>query len=133
MTDSNLPSVQLADSIAGQIGQLRRLFALAPPHEAAQILAGVLDYDTGILGEVTQLVETGSRFAKVHSEHGVLPPEVWLALGRAANELDSVGVDLNEHTGTIKQVARPSAPSSRPAGAPAAVSVASAMVIRRRR
>lgn len=129
MTDSNLPSVQLAEAIAGQLGQLRRLLALAPPHEAAQILAGVLDYDTGILGEVTQLVEAASRFAKVHSERGVLPPEVWLALGRAANELDSVGGDLAEHTGTIKQVARPTTPSSRPAAAP----VASAMVIRRRR
>ncbi|MFD9069086.1 hypothetical protein [Streptomyces lasiicapitis] len=129
MTDSKLPSVQLADSIAVQIGQLRRLLALAPPHEAAQILAGVLDYDTGILGKVTQLVETGSRFAKVHSEHGALPPEVWLALGRAANELNSVGVDLNEHTGTIKQVAVPTLPSNRQTAAP----VASAMVIRRRR
>lgn len=129
MTDSNLPSVQLAEAVAGQLGQLRRLLALAPPHEAAQILAGVLDYDTGILGEVTQLVETGSRFAKVHSERGVLPPEVWLALGRAANELDSVGGDLSEHTGTIKQVGKPTAPSRRPTAAP----VASAMVIRRRR
>ncbi|MFD7017493.1 hypothetical protein [Streptomyces sp. NPDC059928] len=129
MTDSNLPSVQLADSITAQLGQLRRLLALAPPHEAAQLLAGILDYDTGLLGEVTELVQTGSRFAKVHSEHGVLPPEVWLALGRAANELNSVGVDLHEHTSTLKQVAAPALPSSRPAAAPAA----SAMVIRRRR
>ncbi|WP_216588009.1 hypothetical protein [Streptomyces brasiliscabiei] len=129
MTDSNLPSVQLADAIAVQLGQLRRHLALAPPHEAAQILAHVLDYDTGLLGEVTELVSIGSRFARVNSERGVLPPEVWLALGRAANELNSVGVDLNEHTGTIKQVAAPTPPSSRPAAAP----VASAMVIRRRR
>lgn len=129
MTDTNLPSVQLAASIAHQVGQLRRHLALAPPHEAAQILAGVLDYDTGILAEVTQLVETGSRFAKVHSERGTLPPEVWLDMGRAANELNSVGAGLNEHTGTIKQVAQPAVPSSRPASAP----VASAMVMRRRR
>ncbi|MGW0995333.1 hypothetical protein ACWD5V_18910 [Streptomyces sp. NPDC002523] len=129
MTDSNLPSVQLANAITAQLGQLRRHLALAPPHEAAQILANVLDYDTGLLGEVTDLVSTGSRFAKVHSERGVLPPEVWLALGRAANELNSVGADLNEHTGTIKQVAAPTPPSSRPAAVP----VASAMVIRRRR
>ncbi|MFE7889301.1 hypothetical protein [Streptomyces sp. NPDC057412] len=129
MTDSNLPSVQLADAITAQLGQLRRHLALAPPHEAAQILANVLDYDTGLLGEVTELVETGSRFAKVHSERGILPPEVWLALGRAANELNSVGADLNEHTGTIKQVAAPTPPSSRPAAVP----VASAMVVRRRR
>ena len=129
MTDSNLPSVQLADAITAQLGQLRRHLALAPPHEAAQILANVLDYDTGLLGEVTELVSTGSRFAKVHSERGILPPEVWLALGRAANELNSVGADLDEHTGTIKQVAAPTPPSSRPAAVP----VASAMVVRRRR
>ncbi|MBC9719195.1 hypothetical protein H9Y04_42460 [Streptomyces sp. TRM66268-LWL] len=129
MTDSNLPSVQLADAITAQIGQLRRHLALAPPHEQAQILATVLDYDTGLLGEVTELVSTGSRFAKVHSERGVLPPEVWLALGRAANELDSVGANLNEHTGSIKKVTAPAIASSRPTAAP----VASAMVFRRRR
>ncbi|MET8683706.1 hypothetical protein ABZV77_05775 [Streptomyces sp. NPDC004732] len=129
MTDSNLPSIQLANAITAQLGQLRRHLALAPPHEAAQILANVPDYDTGLLGEVTELVGTGSRFAKNHSERGILPPEVWLALGRAANELNSVGVDLNEHTGTIKQVAAPTPPSSKPATVP----VASAMVLRRRR
>jgi hypothetical protein len=129
MPDPNLSSVQLADSIGRQLGQLTRLLALAPPAEAAQILASVLDYDTGILGKVTDLVEAGSRFAKNHSERGVLPPEVWLALGRAANELGSVGQDLYEHTGTIKQVAASSAPSISPATPP----VASAMVIRRRR
>ncbi|MFI2204614.1 hypothetical protein ACH47Z_28280 [Streptomyces sp. NPDC020192] len=129
MTDPTPTSVQLADSIARQLGQLRRLLALAPPHEAAQILGSVLDYDTGILGEVTGLVETGSRFAKTHSEHGILPPEVWLALGRAANELGSVGVDLHGHTGAIKQLTMPSAPSTSPAARPAA----SAMVVRRHR
>jgi hypothetical protein len=129
MTDSNLPSIQLADATTGQLGRLRRILALAPPHEAAQILASVLDHESGILGEIIQLVETGSRFAKVHAEHGVLPAEVCLALGRAANELDSVGGDLAEHISTIKKVAKPTAPSSRPTAAP----VASAMVIRRRR
>lgn len=129
MTDSNLPSIQLADAITAQLGQLRRHLALAPPREAAQILANVLDYDTGLLGEVSELVSTGSRFAKVNSERGVLPPEVWLALGRAANELNSVGVDLTEHTGAIQKVAAPAVASSSPTAAP----VASAMVVRRRR
>ncbi|MFF4361546.1 hypothetical protein [Streptomyces sp. NPDC001604] len=129
MTNPTPTSVQLANHIAHQLGQLRRLLALAPPHEAAQILGNVLDYDTGILGEVTGLVETGSRFAKTHSEHGILPPEVWLALGRAANELGSVGVDLHEHTGAIKQIAMPTAPSTGPAGRPST----SAMVVRRHR
>ncbi|WP_420036019.1 hypothetical protein ACN2WE_30785 [Streptomyces sp. cg28] len=129
MTDSHLPSIRLAGTITAQLGQLRRHLAQAPPHEAAQILATVLDYDTGLLGEVTKLVETGSRFTRDHSERGVLPPEVWLALGRAANELNDVGADLSEHTGTIKQVAAPTAPSTSPATMP----VASAMVLRRRR
>ncbi|WP_405729326.1 hypothetical protein OG885_10105 [Streptomyces sp. NBC_00028] len=129
MTDSNPPSVQLADAIAVQLGQLRRHLALAPPHEAAQVLAHVLDYDTGLLGEVTDLVAADSRFAKDHSERGLLPPDVALALGRAANELDSVGVDLNEHTGTIERITAPTPPSNRPAAVP----VPSAMVIRRHR
>ncbi|NNN33062.1 hypothetical protein HLK59_22400 [Streptomyces sp. S3(2020)] len=129
MTDSNHLSVQLADAIAVQFGQLRRHLALAPPHEAAHILARVLDYDTGLLSEVTELVAIGSRFAKDHSERGLLPPDVALALGRAAHELNSVGVDLNEHTGTIERLAAPTPPSSRPAAVP----VASAMVIRRHR
>ncbi|MFF2508697.1 hypothetical protein ACFVTY_35830 [Streptomyces sp. NPDC058067] len=129
MTNSNLPSIQLADAITAQLAQLRRHLALAPPREAAQILANVLDYGTGLLGEVTELVSTGSRFAKVNSERGVLPPEVWLALGRAANELNTVGVDLTEHTGAIQKVAAPAVESSRPTAAP----VASAMVVRRRR
>ncbi|MFJ9085758.1 hypothetical protein ACIRL3_25385 [Streptomyces sp. NPDC102384] len=129
MTDTISSSVQLVDAIAAQLHQLRRHLALAPPREAAQILAHVLDYDTGLLGEVTELVETGSRFAKVNSERGVLPPEVWLALGRAANELHSVGIDLTEHTGAIQKVAAPAVESSSPTAAP----IASAMIIRRRR
>ncbi|MEK8146168.1 hypothetical protein NKH18_48000 [Streptomyces sp. M10(2022)] len=128
MTDSNLPSVQLAESIAGQLGQLRRLLALAPPHEAAQILAGVLDYDTGILGEVTQLVETGSRFAKVHSEHGVLPPRSgWPSAAPPTNSTAWAATSPNTLARSSRWPSPP--PSSRPTAAP----VASAMVIRRRR
>ncbi|MFG3154024.1 hypothetical protein ACGF7W_18510 [Streptomyces sp. NPDC048219] len=129
MTNPPLPSIELAESITAQLGQLRRHLAAAPPHEAAQLLAHVLDYDTGLLGEVTGLVETGSRFARVNSERGLLPPEVWLALGRASNELNSVGTDLHEYTGAIQKVAAPAVTSARPHAAPAA----SAMVMRRRR
>ncbi|MFD9327808.1 hypothetical protein [Streptomyces sp. NPDC060065] len=124
-----LTSVRLADDIARQLSQLTQLLATSPPHEAAQILGKVLDYDEGLLGRVTDLVATGSRFAQDHSQRGILHPEVWLALGRAANEFDSVGEDLNEHTGTIKQLATPATLSTSPTARPAG----SAMVVRRHR
>ncbi|MEV5878073.1 hypothetical protein AB0L75_28370 [Streptomyces sp. NPDC052101] len=129
MSDPSPYSVQLAASVARQIDQLTRHLAQSPPREAAQILGAVLDYDEGILGRVTDLVGAGSRFAQDHSQRGILPPEVWLALGRAANELDSVGVDLAEHTDAIQQLTGPPTPTSSPTPKP----VASAMVVRRRR
>ncbi|MEU6353068.1 hypothetical protein ABZ896_27695 [Streptomyces sp. NPDC047072] len=122
-------SVRLADDIASQLALLTQLLDHAPPQEAAQILGKVLDYEEGLLGRVTELVATGSRFAQDHSQRGILHPEVWLALGRAANELGSVGEDLNEHTGTIKQLATPATPSTNPSARPAG----SAMVVRRHR
>ncbi|MFE4017970.1 hypothetical protein ACFXPZ_11235 [Streptomyces sp. NPDC059101] len=128
MPDPTPSSVRLADDIARQLSLLTQRLSQAPPREAAQILGKVLDYDDGVLGRVTELVATGSRFAQDRSQRGLLGPEVWLALGRAANELDSVGADLDEHTGTIKQLAKPS-PA---AGSPAPKPVASAMVVRRR-
>ncbi|NEB01984.1 hypothetical protein [Streptomyces sp. SID13726] len=122
-------SLRLADDIALQLGLLTQLLAASSEREAAHVLSRVLDYDEGLLGRVTELVATGSRFAQDRSQRGVLPPEVWLALGRAANELNTVGADLSEHTGTIKQLTEPAAtpPSqaTRPAG--------SAMVVRRHR
>ncbi|WP_406439136.1 hypothetical protein OHB14_51410 [Streptomyces sp. NBC_01613] len=128
MTNPPLP-VRLADDITHQLSQLTQLLAQAPAHEATQILGKILDYDEGLLGGVTALVATGSRFAQDHSQRGILHPEVWLALGRAANELSSVGEDLNEHTGTIKQLATPAAPATSPAARP----TGSAMVVRRHR
>ncbi|WP_306510889.1 MULTISPECIES: hypothetical protein [Streptomyces] len=89
----------------------------------------MLDYDAGVLGRVTELVAAASRYAQDHSQRGNLPPEVWLALGRAANELDNINEDLNEHTGTMKQLATPAVPSTGPVAPPAG----SAMVVRRHR
>ncbi|MFH8293632.1 hypothetical protein [Streptomyces sp. NPDC018059] len=74
-------------------------------------------------------METGSRFAQSQAHRGMLPPEVWLAMGRAANELRSVGTDLDEHTVTIKQLGTPPAAVSTTPPNP----VASAMVVRRSR
>ncbi|MEU7117953.1 MULTISPECIES: hypothetical protein [Streptomyces] len=129
MHDPTPYAIHLADSIAIQLGQLSELLAQASPQQAAQILGQVLDLDDGILGRITGLMSTGSRFAKTHSERGILPPAVWLAVGRAANELDAVGRDLDEHVGTLRALAE--APVSTRSASPAPV--ASALVVRRRR
>ncbi|MFE5934211.1 hypothetical protein ACFQ69_02435 [Streptomyces sp. NPDC056470] len=129
MHDPTPYPIRLADSIASQLGQLSEHLAHSSPQQAAQILGQVLDFDDGILGRITGLMSTGSRFAKTHSERGILPPEVWLAVGRAANELDAVGRDLDEHVGTLRALAE--APASTRPASPAPV--ASALVVRRRR
>ncbi|AJC55077.1 hypothetical protein [Streptomyces sp. 769] len=129
MTDLAPHPTRLAENIARQLGQLTEHLSQAPPHQAAQILGHVLDCDEGILGRVTTLMATGSFFAKDHCERGVLPPEVWLAVGRAANELHDIGLDLDEHADTLRQLATPPAPTSTTTPKP----VASALVVRRRR
>ncbi|WP_416986990.1 hypothetical protein [Streptomyces sp. T028] len=121
--------MRFAQEIADQIGRLSEHLALAPPREAAHILATVLDQDVGVLGRFTALMATGSQFAKHHSERGILPPDVWLAVGRAANELHSIGQDLDEHVEQLDALANPAAPP-RPATPPP---VASSLVVRRRR
>ncbi|MFJ8676338.1 hypothetical protein [Streptomyces sp. NPDC093589] len=122
-------AVALADDIARRIGQLTEYLAQAPPRQAARILAKVLDADEGVLGRMTGLMAAGSRFAQHHAQAGTFPPEVWLALGRAANELDDIGLDLNEHADEIQRLAAPPASEHTVATKP----VASDMVVRRRR
>ncbi|MGW6454407.1 hypothetical protein ACWF94_00525 [Streptomyces sp. NPDC055078] len=111
MTDSPY-HVRLAGEVARQIDQLAAHLSQAPPGEAVQIIATVLDPDEGVLGRITTLVATASHYAKDRAESGVFPSEVWLALGRAANELHDVGLDLDEHTDALRQVARRPAPDS---------------------
>ncbi|MFI5820212.1 hypothetical protein ACIA8I_13975 [Streptomyces rishiriensis] len=79
--------VRLADEITRQLVQLADHLSQLPPPQAAQVIARVLDPDAGVLGGLTHLVATGSVFAKDQAERGALPAEVWLALGRASNEL----------------------------------------------
>ncbi|GAA1160107.1 hypothetical protein GCM10009654_15390 [Streptomyces hebeiensis] len=122
--------VRLADEIARQLGLLTDQLSQAPADQAAQILGRVVDADTGVLGRVTTLIATGSRFAQEQAERGSLPAEVWLALGRAANEMDSISLDLDEHTEAIKSL---STPSAAPATTMAAASAASPLVVRRHR
>ncbi|MEU2263918.1 hypothetical protein ABZ557_27425 [Streptomyces sp. NPDC019645] len=116
--------VRLADEIARQLGDH---LAILPPHEATQVIARVVDPADGVLGDVTHLVSVSSRFAKEQAERGALPAEVWLALGRAANELDSIGDDLDDHRETLQHV------SDRAHAGPAKPSAPVPLVVRRRR
>lgn len=112
----------LADEITRQLGQLADHLAHAPAREATQLLARILNSDGGILAGVNRLVATGSVFAKDQAERGALPPEVWLALGRASTELDAIGGDLDEHRETLRSVAtQPTTTSLSPAPAPLVV------------
>ncbi|MEH0468599.1 hypothetical protein QA943_07010 [Streptomyces sp. B21-097] len=118
---------RLADEITRQLGQLADHLSQLPPPQAAQIIARVLDPDAGVLGGVTHLVATGSVFAKDQAERGALPAEVWLALGRASNELHDITLDLDEHQDALKHV------GTQPATIAAKPPAPAPLVIRRRR
>ncbi|WSF07835.1 hypothetical protein OG227_30000 [Streptomyces microflavus] len=79
----------------------------APPDTVA-VLANVFDPEHGALAAFTTLAATASRFAQRQATQGLLPPEVWLALGRAANELNDIGLDLDEHLDTLAAARAPS-------------------------
>ncbi|GLW47571.1 hypothetical protein Stsp02_32330 [Streptomyces sp. NBRC 14336] len=119
--------VRLADEITRQLGQLADHLSQLPPPQAAQVIARVLDPDTGVLGGVTHLVSTGSLFAKDQAERGALPAEVWLALGRASNELHDVALDLDEHKDTLQHV------GTQPTTAAAKPPAPAPLVVRRHR
>ncbi|MDX3855656.1 hypothetical protein [Streptomyces sp. AK02-01A] len=111
MTDPNPYAVRLADEIARLIDLLGDHLTQATSRQAAQILTKVLDSEKGILGRLTTLVATGSQQAKHHTEAGTFPPEVWLALGRAANALDDVCLDLDEHADDVRRLAQAATPA----------------------
>ncbi|WP_405734817.1 hypothetical protein OG607_41150 [Streptomyces sp. NBC_01537] len=97
MTDSTPYPVRLARDISRQIDQLSEHLAQAKPQQAAQIIVQVLDAEDGIIARLTALVTTGSHFAKDHARTGTFPPQMWLVLGRAANDLHDLCLDLDEH------------------------------------
>ncbi|MEU5626229.1 hypothetical protein [Streptomyces tendae] len=119
--------VRLADEITRQLGQLSDHVSQLPPAQAAQVIARVLDPDNGVLGGVTHLVITGSHFAKSEAERGALPAEVWLAMGRAANELHDISLDLDEHQDLLQHL------GTRPATSAAKPPAPAPLVVRRRR
>ncbi|MFD7320579.1 hypothetical protein ACFV9D_05730 [Streptomyces sp. NPDC059875] len=119
--------VHVADELSRQLGQLADHLAQLPPHEATQVITRLVDPADGVLGSFTHLISTSSVFAKNQAERGTLPAEVWLALGRAANELDAIGGDLDEHRETLQHIStRPPAQAAKPPS-PAP------LVVRRRR
>ena len=73
------------------------------------------------------VVATGSVFAKDQAERGALPAEVWLALGRASNELHDITLDLDEHKDTLRHVGTQPATTAAKPPAPAP------LVVRRHR
>ncbi|MDT0382557.1 hypothetical protein RM572_27750 [Streptomyces sp. DSM 42041] len=121
------PSVRLTEEIARQLDQLGDRLSALPAREAAQVLARVLEPDEGVLSRVTALMVAGAHFVKDHAERGALPAEVWLALGRAANELHDIVLDLDEHTDTLRTLHTPPAPAAAP------VPTAAPLVVRRHR
>ncbi|MFJ5546688.1 hypothetical protein [Streptomyces sp. NPDC093225] len=112
--------------ITQQIALLNEHLITARPQQAARILGRVLDIEEGILGGLTALMATGSRFAQDRAIAGDLPPEVCLALGRAANELHDIGLDLDEHAEDLHRFSQAPAVATVPP-------VASALVARRHR
>ncbi|MER5782637.1 hypothetical protein ABT104_13055 [Streptomyces mobaraensis] len=130
MPDPTPYPVLLADNIARQLGLLAQHLSQAPPEQTAQILGRVLDVQDGILGQVTTLVETGARSTRAHAEQGTFPPEVWLAMGRAANDLNGLCAELSDHATDFQRLARPTRADT--AARPPAP-VAAAFVTRRHR
>ncbi|QNA72115.1 hypothetical protein C8250_009565 [Streptomyces sp. So13.3] len=119
--------VRLADEISRQLDQLAEHLTHLLAHEATQVIARICDPDHGLLGGVAHLVDRSSRFAKGQTERGALPAEVWLALGRAANDLAHTSADLEEHRETLQHASTQPATS---AGKPPATA---SLVVRRHR
>jgi hypothetical protein len=119
--------VRLAEEITRQLGELADHLAQLPPHQAAQVITRVLDPDDGVLSGITHLMATSSVFAKNQAARDALWAEVWLALGRASNQLDDIALDLDEHHDTLRlaRTQPPATAAKPPAAAP--------LVIRRHR
>ncbi|GAA2678137.1 hypothetical protein GCM10010400_46650 [Streptomyces aculeolatus] len=104
---------RLTDDITHRIALLAEHLSQLPPAQGARAITQVVDPEpeTGLLGSVTHLLVVSTRFAKDQTTCGALPPEVWLALGRAANTLDDIALDLDEHLDTLRHFGTPSTPA----------------------
>ncbi|MFB7171896.1 hypothetical protein ACFCYM_13850 [Streptomyces sp. NPDC056254] len=119
------PATTLIDSITRQLDQLSARLSQAGPQQAAQILQQVLDAENGILGRLTALVGAGTYVTKHHAQSGIFPAEMWLALGRTANTLHDLALDLDEHQEVFEEIAsRRALTTSSPAATQATALVA---------
>ncbi|MEV5605471.1 hypothetical protein AB0L33_28920 [Streptomyces sp. NPDC052299] len=119
--------IGLANEITRQLHLLADHLAQLPPHQATQVIARVLDPDDGLLDGVTGLLSVSSTFAKGQAERGVLPAEGWLALGRATNDLDAIGENLDEHRTSLRRL------GTQPATGAATPPTPAPLVVRRHR
>lgn len=120
--------VHLAEDISTHLHALSEYVDQgAPPEAVARVLGSVLDGHDGILGRLTAFVENGSRATRKLAEEGSLRPDTWLALGRAANDLVQLCVELEDHTADFKRLGTPQA------AATSVPPIASALVARRHR
>lgn len=127
MTQPTPYAVRLADEISRQLDQLDQHLTQLPAPEATQVIARICDPDRGLIGGGAHLVDGASRFAKDQTERGALPAEVWLALGRAANDLAHTSADLEEYRETLQHVSTQPATGAGKPPAPAS------LVVRRHR
>lgn len=118
---------RLADEITHRLARLADHLSQLPPPQATQVIAHVLEPDEGVLAGVGLLMATGSVFAKDQAGRGALPPEVWLALGRASNAFGNIALDLEPHLDTLRHL------GTRPASAGAKPPAPAPLVVRRRR
>ncbi|WP_129838113.1 hypothetical protein [Streptomyces sp. RFCAC02] len=129
MPDSR-DGVRLADSIAHDLSALNEHLITAPAADAVRIISALLDADDGILGRVATLMATGSHRVRPHAERGTLPAEVWLALGRASNELHDTTLDLDPHAEALRTAANRTPATGSPSQRP---SEPSPLIVRRHR
>ncbi|GAA3903949.1 hypothetical protein GCM10022244_12650 [Streptomyces gulbargensis] len=112
----------LCTSITQHLDQLTARLRRADAQQAAQILARAVDMERGILSKVHDLVSAGSRASRNHAADGSFPAEAWLALGRAANTLANLTIDLEQHQEVFEKIGKqPPAPASAPPKATAFV------------
>ncbi|MFR9723992.1 hypothetical protein ACL02R_11595 [Streptomyces sp. MS19] len=108
-----------AEAIAWEIDMLTEQLLRASPQAAVRVLATVLDTDNGVLGRMVALLSTSSRVAHQHAAHFALPERTSLALGRAANKVYDIALDLNihaEHFAELADTPPPPAPPAPPTG-----------------
>ncbi|MGW1601259.1 hypothetical protein [Streptomyces eurythermus] len=115
----NPHTIMLANQVSLRLRKLSRALEELPADQALKVIARIFHPVDGAMGGFTQLVETGARIARDQAERGVLAPEVCLALGRAANELHSIGLDLDEHKDTLARAGAPAGTSAARPASPA--------------